>query len=168
MKTKVKTTALPGFAWSYAPLPKESYQATGPKGILYGCLEDWNLAWLGHPFETNKFPKDPNYGVLVMRTCQVLLQQGAPETLDMAPTELKLRGWLRLDPKQAVAKMLSYKHLSSLPLMQAYGTRWLDTMQRRVENCQENPGATLFQSADTLVQDTGAAQDFLARFRKPA
>lgn len=168
MKTNLKNTPIPGFAWSYSPLPKDAYAATGGKGILYGPPEDWNLGWLGHAYETQKFPKDPAYAVHVMRTCQVLLQQGAPETSDLAPAHLKLRGWMRLDPKQAVANILAYKHLSSLPLMQAYGTRWLETIQRRVEACQANPGTALNQLIDAPVPDMAGAQDFLARFRKPA
>ena len=126
----------------YSPRPLETYQ-TGEPGARYGpatstllsSQEAWNLAYLSFDYEASLQPLDPHFTVHVRRTCQTRLDGNGLELVSSDDRGL-VSSWLRLPAPRFVHLVRNHKHMKELPLYEAYGDRWIATIEQRSRLCQ--------------------------------
>ncbi|MBK1683931.1 hypothetical protein [Rhodoferax fermentans] len=115
----------------YSPLPIESYSFSAKSQILTEDPDAWNLAYLSWDFETCQRWPDPNFSTHVRRTLQFVPTTGK---LDLAGSE-HIRDtvrWMVRNPAPRVVKLLlAMPRFKELPLYQAYGDTWAETILAR-------------------------------------
>ena len=157
----------------YSPRPREAYGqilhgfAFGPSASpLLDTVQAWNLAYLSYDFEANPDHPDVQFSTLVRRSTQVRLHDG---TLGLADELKDLSGsWLLLPAPRFVYLVQNFKFLSEIPLYQAYGQAWLDTIQARGRLCQASfgPPEPLDYDAEITASGSKTADGLFNRLRQ--
>ena len=166
--TRTNSTVPQPLTIRYSPKPRESYKqvrpgfAFGPAtSALLGAPEAWNLAWLSHDYDQCLEPANPNFTVLVRRTCQTRLDGsglGITDSLDL------LVGSLLLRPAPRFVYLIRQSPLlPQLPLYQAYGDAWLQDIEQRSRFCLAEADD---EPTVDVVTDLSQAQSLLDRIRQ--
>ncbi|MFM8610460.1 MAG: hypothetical protein ACKOCJ_08335 [Burkholderiaceae bacterium] len=167
---------LPPVALRYSPRPLDEYTCRirdfsfGPAAsmLLKRSTAVWNLAWLGFDYEANfdhPFHKDPAYNVRVYHSTNYMMAARAVDISALAPDEVKVAGMLRYPAEEFVEWLVSSGVYKRLPLYEAYGDEWLNTVRQRAAIAQGGDVATeLTRSTIADVADMSDAQDLLKRF----
>ena len=149
----------------YSPRPLADYVSKGTR-VAYGPATssllttpaNWNLAYISFDFEAALMHPDPNFTTHVRSSCMTRLIGGE---LDLAG---KYANWqlvgslLEMPAPQFVNVFSKHPVLPSLPLYQAYGEDWLDTITKRSRLCQAD------HVPDDDVRDVSQAMQALAKF----
>jgi len=118
-------------ALRYSQHPVDCYDIGRGSQVLKGDPQAWNLAWLSFDVDAHKHHPDPNFTVLVRRTLDFCFLTRQIDLTGSVPPQLKVRGLFSLPPPRAVMRVCSMRDASLLPLFQAYGNAWLDTIYQR-------------------------------------
>lgn len=141
----------------YSPEPAGFYH---PSQMASRTPEAWNLAFLSHDYGSGS-PPDPQFGVHVARTLQLNLLTGHLDLAGLTDPDDTVTPWLR-EPAPYFARMvqaLSQHQLTWVPLYQAYGESWLESVGRRSHLYREP-----FDIAhDFQIHDTTLAMEALKR-----
>jgi hypothetical protein len=149
----------------YSPRPLEEY--IDKSGVLGPAVDSrvdrpeiWNLAYLSFDYDRNTHAKDPHFLTHVRRTAQMNLRTGEPDLAWKGPEEYLLLPLLR-QPAPWFVKWLNSNRrlLVKLPLYQAYGSKWMVTVERRARLCRAHDAVD-----DPAIQDTGQASSVLQQF----
>jgi hypothetical protein len=139
----------------------DSAIVVGPAGsaLLRGDTEAWNLAYLSHDFDTQLMYPDPQFTTHVRRTTQFVISSGSLDLAEEVPDRAKVRSLLRLPPLAAARAIVALPRVKQLPLYQAYGQGWLDTLMRRASQ------RTSAGDPDNDVASVSDAATYLLRFK---
>lgn len=121
----------------YSPEPITSYRFATVFKFLVEDPIAWDLAYLSWDFESAKKPPDAQFSVNVRRTLQFDLVEGRLDLTGEAPVGNTVRGLFRHPAPRAVKLITELPNLQDLYLFKAYGTAWLDSMQKRVRLYRE-------------------------------
>ena len=183
--TEVAQRPAPVQPLRYSPQPIDAYNAkiagtidAGPGHAVFlrDDPEAWNLAFLSHPYEKQPENLDGQFTVNVRRTVNTVIATGEVDVLGKLPARLTVRRFLQGPPQDFIHAVESLQCLQAgkmvalldrLPMYQAYGDEWLETMRERAGLCLSAPVATdtscpLPGDDVTNVDDAAAA---LAKFR---
>ena len=134
------------FIIQYSPRPRSSYVASigersyGPAiSTLLTTPDRWNLAYLSWDYDKVLQHPDPNFTVLVHKTCQMALKDVA-QPCEGGVCPLKGThgsvGSLFLRPAPQAVKLLTERvRFQALPLFRAYGKKWIRTLETRARVC---------------------------------
>lgn len=150
------------YTMRYSPKPMQEY---GQSAAMLDTVERWNLAYLSHPFEKQRYHKDPHFAVHVRRTTQMRLDGGGLDLTGTCPTEMLVESFFRLPAPRAVQRLLTLQTSLPLPMFQAYGAKWVDTMQRRAKQCWYDEHGLEPEPVE-LESDTGILDQLLKRARR--
>lgn len=115
----------------YSPKDVEKYAGPSRSLILNADAQAWNLAYLSYDFEAHVYHPDPHFAVHVRRTLQFVLMTGELDLSGNVPMNLTVRGLLTRPAPYAARQILRMKRHRELALHQAYGSRWLVTLDER-------------------------------------
>lgn len=121
----------------------------------------WNLAYLSHDYDKTPQPADPNFTVHVFYSIKYDWVKNVVDLGDASPFEHTIACKLTL-PAPAFVKWLhdnpSIHH--GIPLFQAYGQAWLETVTERSFGCHDYD-----YEPDLEVRDISSASALLQPYR---
>lgn len=148
----------------YSPRPISDYTKThagvelGPgTSVMLKPAQAWNLAYLSYDYDKSIQHPDPEFTVLVRRTCQTKLDGTGLDVVGNSGVPL-VESLLELPAARFVHLITQHPALKTLPMFTAYGQPWLDTITARSYKCQTD------ESPPDNVVDFSAARALLAKF----
>lgn len=151
------------YRWS--PKRVEEYElskALGPgtKAVLSFSLEQWNLAWLSHPFE-NGFPSQPmKFDDAIARTLDRAIHAPGVD----APL-LSMRKMMKVPAASFALVATASPDFAELPIVKLLGQQLKQVWIDRARQARSDHPASLNRMLDYAIEDTSAAQVVLQRFR---
>jgi hypothetical protein len=144
----------------YTPAPPD---VTGlfSSPLLKHDREAWNLAWMSRP--CGLYPgeqPDPNFTSLVFQTVQFVPATGEIALAGQVPDCRLVRSLMGLPPPAVLKRIVELDLHMQMPLYEAYGHAWIDTMSywARWYRVPEHP------VLDRPIHQLGQAQQALAHF----
>ena len=119
--TELKRSAI------YSPMPMGAYIDST---AMIDTPQRWNLAFLSHDFEHQRFHRNPQFLVHVRRSSQIRLDGKGLDLVGDVANECVSSLLSEVAPR-FVYLLSSHPALKSLPLYVAYGDEWLHTIERR-------------------------------------
>ena len=119
--TELKKSAI------YSPMPMSMYIDST---AMIDTPQRWNLAFLSHDFEHQRFHRDPQFLVHVRRSSQMRLDGKGLDLVGDIANECVSSLLSEVAPR-FVYVISSHPALKSLPLYVAYGDEWLQIIERR-------------------------------------
>lgn len=151
------------YRWS--PKRAEEYElskALGPssKALLSFSPEQWNLAWLSHPFE-NGFPNHAmKFDDAIARTLdRAIHAPGADAPL------LSMRKMMKVPAASFALVATESSDFADLPIVKLLGQQLKQVWIDRARLARSDHPASLNRMLDYAIEDTRAAQVVLQRFR---
>ena len=145
---------------NYSPCPKSSYrwESNGHSyrpatSQLLDTQETWNLAYLSHNYDTKREPSDPQFTTNVRRSAQWKLDGSGADLTGLGKVKT-VAALLRLPAPRFVMLIKGHAVLSTLPLFEAYGQEWLDTIEQRSWLCKVDDYEHAPPSAAAVIAGT--------------
>ena len=151
------------YRWS--PKRVEEYElskALGPssKALLSFSPEQWNLAWLSHPFEEGFPDRAMKFDDAITRTLDRAIHAPGVD----APL-LSMRKMMKVPAASFALVATASPDFADLPIVKLLGQQLKQVWVDRARLARSDHPATLNRMLDYHIEDTRAAQQVLQRFQ---
>lgn len=153
------------YTMRYSPKPMEAYKVST---ALLDTPERWNLAYLSHDYDKQPHHKDPQFAVNVRRTTQMRLDGKGLDLVGEFPLSQLVGSLFILPAPRAVHRLLAFESGVPLPMFQAYGNKWVDTMMTRSKQCWYDDQGLEPEPVTLTSIGIRYSDSVLAKMRQPA